>query len=38
MLLASSNRARNSTTAVTCLPFFTASISAPMMRVSPPVR
>ena len=32
MLFASSKRARNSTTAVTCLPFLTASISAPTMR------
>jgi hypothetical protein len=28
----------NSTTTVTCLPFFTASMSAPTMRRSPPVR
>src|SRR5262245_64282324 len=38
MLLASSKRARNSTTAVTCLPFLTAFSSAPTMRGSPPVR
>jgi hypothetical protein len=34
MLLASSNRARNSTTAVTCLPLRTASMSAPTMRIA----
>ena len=34
MLFASSKRARNSTTAVTCLPLFTAFSSAPIMRGS----